>query len=796
MRVFRRWFGLAVICGLIGLIPAVSSAQEAGAIKGIVQDAETGKGLAEVNVVLSGTGRGTNTAADGGFAITRLKPGEYELVVSLLGYATVRQRVVVAAGSETTLTFALQPKPLDLSEILVQADRPYSAASSRAVREFDLRVRPNRSAQELLQTAPGLIIAQHAGGGKAEQIFLRGFDADHGTDVNISVDGMPVNMVSHGHGQGYADLHFIIPEVIDGLEVYKGPYFAEFGDLATAGAVAMRTRDHIESNLVRLEGGQFETYRLTTLYQIPSTGLHNNAYLAGQFYGTDGPVDSPQGFRRVNLFGKFHTHLSETSKLSLDISGFSSAWDASGQIPQRAVTAGLIDRFGSLDDLEGGTTGRQNLNLAYEAHGEGNSEFQIRAYTARYNFKLFSNFTFFLNDPVNGDMIEQTDSRTLLGLNSRYRFHHAVGGMIATATLGGGYRADDIAVALWRSPNRVRNQALVDSDIFQRNLYLWAQEELVFSPKLRLQLGLRGDYFTYDVEDHLEGAPADLPHASGFAQKTILNPKANLVISPTHAFDVFVNFGTGFHSNDARDVVIAERVSDSVRRFKQQGLSETEISSRLAAANLDPAIRDDETLPRATGGEIGFRTRLGSRVNFGAAAWGLNLEREFVYIGDEGTTELSGRTQRYGLDLEARFGLTSWLYADADVSLSRGKLREAPAEANEIPLAPRLTSTGGLTVKHPSGCEGGLRYRHIGDRPANEANTVTALGYTVFDLTAGYRLGSYQLHLILENLTDTEWNEAQFDTESRLLNETEPVSELHFTPGNPRNVRVGLSYFF
>ncbi|MDZ7266349.1 MAG: TonB-dependent receptor [candidate division KSB1 bacterium] len=796
MRVFQRIFHLAMVCSLIGLYPVMSLAQETGAIKGAVKDVETGKGLAEVNVVLSGTSRGANTAADGSFSITSVKPGEYELIVSLIGYATLRQRLVVTAGSETTLALELQQKPLDLSEILVQADRPYSAASSRAVRDFDLRVRPNRSAQELLQTAPGLIIAQHAGGGKAEQIFLRGFDADHGTDVNISVDGMPVNMVSHGHGQGYADLHFIIPEVIDALEVYKGPYFAEFGDLATAGAVAMRTRDHVESNLVRLEGGQFETYRLTTLYQIPGTGIHNNAYLAGQFYGTDGPVDSPQGFRRVNLFGKFHTHLNETSKLSLDIGGFSSAWNASGQIPWRAVRSGLIDRFGAIDDFEGGTTGRQNLNLAYEAHGEGNSEFLIRAYTTRYNFKLFSNFTFFLNDPVNGDMIEQTDSRTLLGLNSRHRFHHQIGGLLATATLGGGYRADDIAVALWRSPGRVRDQALVNSDIFQRNLYLWAQEELILGPMVRLQLGLRGDYFTYDVEDHLEGTPSDLPHASGFAQKTILSPKANLVISPAQALELFVNFGTGFHSNDARDVVIARRVSDAIRRYRQQGLSEEEIAARLAQANFDPAMGSEETLPRATGGEIGFRMRLGNRLNFGAALWGLNLEREFVYVGDEGTTELSGRTQRHGLDLEARCGLTSWLYADVDLNLSRGKLRDAPAEADEIPLAPRLSSAGGLTVKHPSGLEGGLRYRHIGDRPANEANTVTALGYSVLDLTAGYRFGNYQLHFILENLTDTDWNEAQFDTESRLPNETEPVSELHFTPGNPRNVRVGLSYFF
>ncbi len=780
------------------LLPAaIAHAQSFGTIKGTVTDAQTGEGLSGVNVLVRGTGLGTTTSENGTFEITRLKPRTYELVAVIMGYAAAVQTVAVVPGGATDVRLQLQSKPITLSDVLVQADRPVSAASSRAVRNFDLQIRPTRSAQDILQLAPGLIIAQHAGGGKAEQIYMRGFDADHGTDVNLSVDGIPVNMVSHGHGQGYADAHFIIPDVIDGLEVYKGPYFAEFGNLATAGAVAFRTREHIDNNLVRVEGGQFDTYRVTTLFQVPTNSEHNNAYFAGQFYNTDGPVDSPQDFRRLNLFGKFHTHVTENSKLSFDVSSFSSAWNASGQIPQRALAAGLIERFGSLDDLEGGTTGRQNLNLIYASRGAGNSDFKIQTYATQYDFKLFSNFTFFLEDPVNGDMIEQTDSRRMLGLNCKYRFYHNLGPAVASATLAGGYRADDMEVSLWKSPDRVRLSPLVNAEIFERNLFMWAQEDLIFSPAVRLQLGLRADYFTFNVEDRLEGAPgATLPHASGYSQETILSPKANLVISPARTLDLFFNFGAGFHSNDARDVVINQRVADLSRRFSRAGLNDRQIADTLAALNFDPQQRGAEILPRAVGAETGFRTQFNERWHFGGAAWGLDLEREFVFVGDAGATELSGRTRRYGVDLETRLGLLAWLWADADVTISTGEARDEPEEANEIPLAPRFTSTGGLTARMKNGFDASLRYRHVGERPANEGNTVRAQGSTVFDFFGDYRLGHYKINFVLENVFDTEWNEAQFDTESRLRNEAEPVSELHFTPGNPRNVRVGLSYLF
>jgi len=792
----NRLYRLAIVITSLLVITTALVAQSVGEIKGRIKDAETGNALPGVNVVLEGTARGASTSIDGSFVIANVSAGTYVLSASMIGYSTAQFNVILEADRTSKVELSLNPKPIELGEYLVQADRSFTAASSRAVRDFDLKIRPTRSAQDLLALAPRLFIAQHAGGGKAEQIFLRGFDADHGTDVALSVDGMPVNMVSHGHGQGYADLHFVIPEVIDGIDVLKGPYFAEFGNLATAGAVALRTREHIDENMISVERGGFSTSKITTLYQIPTSGYHNNAYLAGQFYRTDGPVVSPQGFHRFNLFGKFHSHLSETAKLSVDISGFSSAWDASGQIPQRAVDSGLIGRFGAIDDFEGGTTGRQNLKLAYETSAS-NSEFLLQGYASRYNFKLFSNFTFFLADPINGDMIEQTDSRQILGLNGRYRTLHQLADLQATATFGGGYRADDIEVALWNSPNRQRLASLVDATILERNLFLWMQEEIIFSEKLRLQLALRGDYFTFDVTDRLENQPgATLPHASGYAQQTIVSPKANLVLSPNRSLDLFANFGTGFHSNDARNIIIDERVRLLEKQFRREGLSNEQIEAALAAQNFDPAHRQTGTLPRAIGAEVGFRARVANRVNFAAAAWWLDLDREFVYVGDAGTTELSGRTRRYGVDLEARAAILSWLYGDVDVNVSTGEARDEPDEANDIPLAPRLTSTAGLTVRHPAGYEGSLRYRHLGERPANEDNSVRAKGYTVFDASASYRFNKYRINFVIENLFNTDWNEAQFDTESRLRGEAEPVSEIHFTPGNSRNLRVGLSYLF
>lgn len=697
--------------------------------------------------------------------------------------------------TETTKT----DNVIELDRILVKGERDYSTASSRSIREFDLHVRPVSTAHDLLQLTPGLVIAQHAGGGKAEQIFLRGFDADHGTDVAISTDGIPVNMVSHGHGQGYADLHFTIPEIVDSIDVFKGPYFARYGNFSTAGSVMYRTKDRIDGNILKFEGGEFNTQKVTGMFQAPTINENRNAYFAGQYYNTDGAVESNQDFQRLNLFGKFITDLNDTSKLSFSASSFSSAWDASGQIPQRAIDSGLITRFGTIDDLEGGQTGRQNINIIYTLTDEDNSQFTIQPYFSRYNFKLFSNFTFFLDDTENGDMIEQTDDRTILGFNTEYKYKRSISSLIYNTTVGGGFRADDIAVSLWHSPNRRRLKQNVDSEIIERNLYIWTQEEFVINPKLRFQLGLRCDYFTFNVEDHLDTLSDEtvvLPHASGYAQEVIVNPKINIVYSPIKSSDVFLNFGTGFHSNDARDVVIEQTISDLERTLSRQGLNDSQITDRLEQMNFNREHAGISTLPRAVGAEIGTRHIFWDRFNIGFAGWWLELDEELVFVGDAGETEISGKSQRIGIDIEGRGQILSWLWADADVNLSRGIFVDEPSDANEIPLAPRITSTGGLTAMHPSGLGASLRYRHIGDRPANENNSVTAEGYTIVNLGLSYTFGHTKCFMVVENLFDVAWNEAQFDTESRLKDEEEPVSEIHFTPGNPLNLQAGISFQF
>lgn len=785
---------------LVGMISCLF-AHETGTIRGRITDAETGDGLVGVNIVISGTVLGASSGLDGRFTITGVPQGSHTVRISYLGYTGVEKDVIVKSDEEASIEVQLEPGAIDLSEVLIEAERAYSAASSRAVRQFDLRVRPSRSAQDMLQLAPGLIIAQHGGGGKAEQIFMRGFDGDHGTDVAIFTDGIPVNMVTHGHGQGYADLHFLIPEIVESIEVFKGPYFARFGNLSTAGSVTFKTRDHLEQNLVSLVAGEFNSAKLTAAFQIPTGGEHQNIYFAGQFYKTDGPFESPQDFQRFNIFGKFHMHLSRDSRLGFSLGAFSSGWNQSGQIPQRAVDDGTITRFGAINEAEGGVTSRQNLTLTYEVGLGSADEFSIQGYISRYNFKLFSDFTFFLKDSLLGDMFEQTDSRNIGGFNTRYKFRRMLGSVLSSTTVGGGFRADNIKVGLWKSPERIRLFPNSNAEVFERNFFLWVEQEFVFNTQWRMQFGLRGDYFTFNVDDKLdtqENNHSKLPRASGYHQKSILNPKVNLVFSPWSSSDFFVNAGSGYHSNDARNVVIARRINELEQSLWRQGFSDQEIDEFLRENNFDPEQRNIETLPRAIGAELGLRTHITRQFLLGLAVWWLNLEEELVFVGDEGTTEISGETQRIGLDIEVRFQFTSWLWADADVNISNGKFVNEPEGANKIPLAPQLTSTGGLTAITPGnrGWEGTFRYRHVGDRPANEFNTVTALGYTIYNLSLGYRFGNIKVFASVENILDSDWNEAQFDTESRLYNEPESVSEIHFTPGNPRNFQVGVSYLF
>lgn len=775
-------------------------AHNAGNIYGTVSDAKNGFPLIGVNVQIRNSLLGTTTDLNGKFELKNIQIGMYEVAFSFIGYQSQSKNIVVTENQTVTIIVNMEKSVIGLDEVTVQGNSPVSAVSSKEIRAIDMQLKPFRSSQDMLLMVPGLFIAQHQGGGKAEQIFLRGFDCDHGTDVSVNVDGMPVNMVTHAHGQGYADLHFLISETVDEMDVSKGPYLANMGDFYTAGAVNFKTKDILNNNLVKIEAGQLNSQKYTLLFQPGNGGVEQNGYVAAQYHHLDGPFEVPEKYERMNVFGKYFFQLTQNSKLTFSAGGFSTGWNASGQIPDRAVKQGLIDRFGGIDNLEGGVTNRRNVNVGYKFLSKTGNEFELNTYFTNYNFKLYSNFTYFLIDSVNGDMIEQNEHRTMSGLNANYKFATSWFGLHQINKIGGGYRGDLIDVQLWHSPNRIRMNAYTNDDVDEENLNFWYQQEFIFSPVIRMVWGFRHDFFTFSKDDKvgssLDSINNGLPHASGVAYQSVFSPKLNFIISPARNLDIFLNFGQGFHSNDARDVVLGARVSELSETWKNEGLSDSGIDEKLSKYNFDPSMRNIGTLPKATAGEIGIKSRMYKKLFLTLSTWYLYLDKEFVYVGDGGVAELSDPTQRLGMDAEARLSLISWLWADFDLSLAKATIKNLPDGENFVPLAPTLTASGGINVVREKGFSGSLRFRHLSDRPANEDNSIVAFGHTLFYVNLAYEYRQFTFAVNGENILNSEWNEAQFSTETRLKGEKNSVTELCYTPGNPRNFQLSVSYKF
>tara|TARA_R110000796_G_scaffold35017_3_gene90118 strand:+ start:86508 stop:88736 length:2229 start_codon:yes stop_codon:yes gene_type:complete len=653
------------------------------------------------------------------------------------------------------ITLVLKEQSFDLDEVVI---RPHLNGLN-VISDIDLKTTPVKSTQELLQKVPGLIIGQHAGGGKAEQLFLRGFDIDHGTDIAITVDGMPVNMVSHAHGQGYADLHFVIPETLENIDFGKGPYYANKGNFATAAYVDFQTKDNLDNNLVRYEYGDFGWNRALGMFNLVDSDT-NKGYIATELTQFDGAFDSPQNFSRLNLFGKYTARLKDASKVSLTASHFTSTWDASGQIPQRAVESGLISRFGSIDDTEGGTTSRTNLNASVLKIIDETTFVKSNVFFSNYNFKLYSNFTFFLEDPVNGDQIKQQEERNIFGFNSELNKTISWQDAELLFKAGAGFRTDNVNdIELSHTLNR---RTTIDNiqlgDIKETNTYAYASIDYK-KDKWTIIPGLRVDNIQFNYVDDLQPT-----YVNTSESKTFLSPKLNVLYSSSQDLQFFLKSGIGFHSNDTR-VVVAQNGKD--------------------------------ILPAAYGADLGTIWRPFSKLFFNAAAWYLYLEQEFVYVGDAGIVEPSGKTQRFGLDLGLRYQINDWLFFNTDATLTKAHSIDDPKGSDYIPLAPDFTMAGGLSILNLGRFSGGIKYRFIDDRPANEDNSIIAEGYFVTDINVNYKFSkNWNIGLSIENLLDTEWNETQFATESRLQNEAESVEEIHFTPGTPFFVKGSLTYTF
>ncbi|SDR95809.1 TonB-dependent receptor [Christiangramia echinicola] len=735
---------------LIFFLISICSAQNKS-FKGQVYD-EKDNPLENVAIYSKSSGFHTHTNANGEFLLKNVLAGEV-LKITNLGFKTI-EHTITPDDFTREIIFELEETTMNLNQIVINGERDVLSAITRV----DLKINPVKSSQEILRKVPGLIIGQHAGGGKAEQIFLRGFDIDHGTDISLSVDGMPVNMVSHAHGQGYSDLHFLIPETIKNIEFGMGPYHPDHGNFATAGFVNFKTVDKLEQNMVSMELGQFNSKRLVGMFNVLDKD-YSNAYIASSLNLFDGPFESPQNFNRFNIMGKYNYKVPGDEELNLTISHFQSKWDASGQIPERAVADGSISRFGAIDDTEGGNTSRTNILVNHTRNLTDAKKLKTRAFYFHYDFELYSNFTFFLEDPVNADQIKQKEDRNILGAETVFEYRGDNLPLEMDYSAGIGFRYDDSNLnELSRTKNRDELlERLANGNVDETNLYGFFNTGFDFG-KLQVNPGLRLDYFNFAYENLITET-----YDNKSENKLFLSPKLNFNYNASNSIQLYLKSGIGFHSNDSRVVVARD---------------------------------GEEILPAAYGTDLGLIYKPGSKWILNTAAWLLYLDQEFVYVGDAAIVEPSGKTRRLGLDLGARYQATDWLYLYSDLNYTYARSTEEASDEDYIPLAPEFTSTGGLAIENLSGFSGAISYRYINDRPANEDFSITADGYLVTDLNLNYRINNLQFGIIIENLFDTKWNETQFATESRLRSELNPVEEIHFTPGTPFFLRGKVSVYF
>jgi len=727
-----------------------------GSVKGVIRDNSTFSTLSKVSVTIEPTHLSSQTNDQGAFLFTKLPEGQYTITCFHIGYTKKEIIVTVKEGMTEQVEIIIEQGEISLPDVNVSALAGNN--SMLLFNQLDVKTRPINNGQDLMRLVPGMVLAQHAGGGKAEQMFFRGFDIDHGTDIAISLDGIPVNMVSHAHGQGYADCHFIIPEIIGFLNVSKGPYKAEVGNLATSGSVEMNTVSTLESSFVKLEAGEFNTYHMVSGINILKS-KDQSAYIAGDVLFSDGYFISPQYFKRYNFFAKYFANINENQSIKFSVSMFNSNWNASGQLPDRAIKSGHIPYFGAIDPTEGGFTSRNDYSVSHYLQ-LGKIFWENQASITNYNFELYSNFTFFARDPINGDQIRQKEKRSILNYTSSLEKESYFFDWKLNNSIGLHLRNDDIANSelSYTKARYITLARVALGNSTETNLGIYAQSHIHLTNKLSLTMALRYDVFRFIYDNLLDSTYQPLTKNAG-----VFTPKLSLEYTLNSKLTLFTKAGYGFHSNDIRSVI---------------------------------GTPDKEVLPKVLGIDLGFTVKPLNNVLLQFTLWQLKSDNELVYVGDEGIVEQNGRSERKGVDFMLRYQPMSKILIDLDANYSRGKLLDAPEGENSIPLAPEFTSSAGISFLSKTGLNASLRYRYVGDRPADETNAIIAKGYFLMDLVGGYKYKNMEFNITVQNLLNIKWREAQFETTSRLKDEPEDVTEIHYTPGTPFNLKAGIAIKF
>lgn len=637
------------------------------------------------------------------------------------------------------------------------------SASQGVVTSEQLELRPVLRTGEILEVIPGLIVTQHSGDGKANQYFLRGFNLDHGTDLALSVDGVPVNMPTHGHGQGYADTSFVIPALLESIAYRKGTYYAETGNFSAAGSVDMTYKKRLEAPLAELEVGAYDYRRALGAGSVDIAG--GDLLGALEYTTGDGPWDRNQDLQRWNGLVRFGQDTDKGS-WGLSLQGYDGEWKSTDQIPQRAVDQGLIDEFGFIDGSDAGESHRYALILDGDQSLAGGT-LKGTAYAVDYKMQLFSNFTYF-TDPVNGDQFEQFDDRNIYGGELAWVRPLELGGLANTLTLGSELRYDDIdTVGLYRTIERERFDTTREDSVEQASYSLYASVDTAWKGVIRTVLGLRGDRFDFDVG-------SNIPANSGSEDDSVVSPKASLIVTPWDHTEFFVNYGKGFHSNDARGTTITVDPGDGV-------------------TPVDPV----DPLVDATGVDLGFRTAVINRTQFSASFWTLDLDSELLFIGDAGLTEPNRASERRGVELSALYRPLDWIIADVDYAWSRAHFKGDDPGGDRIPGAVENVGSIGVVADHPSGWTAGTRLRYLGEAPLIEDNSTRSESTTVVNLEGGYRFNQrLKLQVALLNAFDSGDYDITYFYESQLPGEPAPVEDIHFHPVEPRQVRVSVTGTF
>jgi len=640
------------------------------------------------------------------------------------------------------------------------------AASQGTVDAEQIEHRPVLRPAEVLEVIPGVVITQHSGTGKANQYFLRGFNLDHGTDFSVHIDGMPVNMPSHGHGQGYADLNFLIPEMVDQIRYRKGPYYADDGDFSAAGAAHVDLKRALRGFEANLAAGSF--------------GYRRGLFSGGADVGGDqlmavlelgqgnGPWLNPEKLRKLNGLVRY-AQGTERNGFTLTGMAYASRWNATDQIPLRAVEDGSLPRFGAVDPTDGGRVSRASLSAQWARSDEARST-RASTYLIRSRLKLYSNFTFFLDDPVNGDQFEQVDRRTIAGGDVSHSWRAAFGGRQMEHTIGARLRHDDIGqVGLFNTVARERAGTVRSDAIKQTSAGVYYQNAMHWTTWLRSQLGMRADAYRMRVE-------SDNPANSGSAGAAMLSPKLGLVLGPWSEVEYFVNYGHGFHSNDARGATIT-----------------VDPASGLAADRVRPMVR-------AKGSETGLRAAPFPGFQTSLALWRLDLDSELIFVGDAGTTEASRPSRRQGIEWASYYKPHPLVTADFDLTLSSSRFTDAdPAAAgSRIPGAAAKTMSGGVTYGGKEGWNAGLRLRYFGPRPLVEDNSQRSGSSTLVNARVGYAVNrQFKVGAEILNLFNRRVDDITYFYASRLQGEPAAgIDDKHFHPAEPRALRVSAVLHF